>query len=717
MLEATEKNLIQECFNKILKHLPNFKPRPTQRKMIAEVANTFARAAQQSQTGESILVIEGPTGTGKSLAYLLPAIVMAQSRDKYLVISTATIMLQEQLANKDIPILINQGELKVKYAIAKGRGRYACTYRLKNLSGNSEQNAFAFDEHEAAMWKHKPSFEEIQLLKQMDQLLSQQQWSGDRDTFSEVIPDQLWQSVTNDRHGCLKNNCAYYSSCPFLKARDALEEADVVIANHDLLLADLAMGGGVLLPPPEETFYCIDEAHNLADKAIKQFAASHSLFATLSWLEKISGFNTRIATLIKNNFALKNIADTATIISSNLRDVHIVLDTIPELRFKLLDNDESFVYRFKNTEIFAGLVTLQNNLATTTKALVNHLNVLQDQLKQAKATSVNLADTPLFDKALSDLGFFIGRAENLASVWNLWSAHVTDGPPIAKWISLQKSKQNELEYIFYASPVRATQLLSQKFWQQAAAAVLTSATLRSLGSFDLLLTETGLKDFSKTTCVALASPFNFNAQGKLIIPAMESDPGNPSAHTQEIISLLPKYLPIEGGNGSLVLFTSKKQMQQVALELPETLRSLILMQGDKSKAKLLEMHFARINNNQPSILFGLASFAEGLDLPGNACNHLIIAKLPFAVPDDPISETLSEWIESRGGKPFFELTLPTTSIKLIQAVGRLIRCETDTGVVVIFDKRLETKSYGKMLKKSLPPFRQIKTEDFYVSSL
>ncbi len=237
-----------------------------------------------------------------------------------------------------------------------------------------------------------------------------------------------------------------------------------------------------------------------------------------------------------------------------------------------------------------------------------------------------------------------------------------------------------------------------------AGAVLTSATLRSLGTFDLLLKETGLLSFSKTTCIALDSPFDFQKQAKLIIPEMQATPKDPIAHTFEIVTLLPTYLPSSGANGSLVLFASRKQMHDVANKLPDEYRRLLLIQGDWSKEILLSEHFARIEKGQPSILFGLASFAEGLDLPGNACNNLIIAKLPFAVPDDPVSETLADWITEKGGNPFMEITLPATSIKLIQAVGRLIRSENDTGTVVIFDTRLKNTHYGRLLRKSLPPF-------------
>jgi ATP-dependent DNA helicase DinG len=250
-------------------------------------------------------------------------------------------------------------------------------------------------------------------------------------------------------------------------------------------------------------------------------------------------------------------------------------------------------------------------------------------------------------------------------------------------------------------------LLSERLWQTAAGAVLTSATLRALGSFDKLLAETGLQQYTDTTCIALPSPFHFANQGALSIPQMQSDPSNPEGHTQEIIRWMPQLITLDKNEGTLVLFSSKKQMLAVAEMLPADHQAILLMQGTQPKEALIQRHFAQLKKNKASVLFGLASFAEGLDLPGKACTHLIIAKLPFSMPDEPVSQTLAEWISLRGGNPFFEMTLPEASIRLIQAVGRLIRSETDRGVVTILDTRLKSKSYGRQLLQSLPPFRRV----------
>jgi ATP-dependent DNA helicase DinG len=705
--------ILQQCLANIASSLVNFKTRPTQQHMIEAVFETLfqdsPKDAQTTQTqqGQSILVIEGPTGTGKSLGYLLPAIIAAKSLGKHLVISSATIMLQEQLANKDIPFIAQHAGFPITYTIAKGRGRYACNLRLQQIAANAKQMDWLGNEVAIDAPEKPPTERELEFFKQLWQQLDSKNWSGDRDTLAQTIPDSLWGQITNDRHGCLKRDCAHFNQCSFYASRTKLEQVDVVIVNHNLLLADLSMGGGVILPPLKDTFYCIDEAHHLADKAIKQFAASHSIYGVISWLEKISITVNKIETALKDFNWNGKIIDAVQSINQTLRDLSIALHGL--FSGRQFNTMQPILYRCELGQLPHEFSVFAQTILPSSKSLLTTLLALQEAIRRHKAKILGKADEGLFDRLSSDLGFYIARVENLTAVWELLHHETSaEEPPIAKWFTAELYKQGtETEFTLSASPVRAADLLDQRFWRKLAGAVLTSATLRSLGSFDALLSVTGLYRYPETTCIALESPFNFNEQGALIIPAMKNDPKNPEAHTQEIISMLPSLLPLKPGEGSLMLFSAKKQMHAVACGLPQAWQKYLLIQGARSKEVLIEEHFRRIDSNQPSILFGLASFAEGLDLPGKACTHLIIAKLPFAVPDDPVSLTLAEWIEQHGGNAFLEMTLPETSIRLIQAVGRLIRSETDYGTVTIFDNRLITKAYGHLLKNSLPPFRTI----------
>ena len=300
----------------------------------------------------------------------------------------------------------------------------------------------------------------------------------------------------------------------------------------------------------------------------------------------------------------------------------------------------------------------------------------------------------------------VSKVEPMVALWDLYEREPDENaPPIAKWVTRRADGKGD--YIFSASPVTAAGSLAANLWRRASGALLTSATLRSLGNFDLLLSQTGLKWLPDVQCVALESPFNFTEQGELYLPPLHATPKDPAAHTREIIDWLPKLIDLSQPLGTLVLFTSRKQMQEVAEGIPAELRQYVQMQGELPKAVLLENHYAALKADRPSVLFGLDSFSEGLDLPGEACVHVIIAKLPFAMPDDPVGRTLSRWIEKRGGNPFIELTVPEASIKLVQAVGRLIRTESDYGRVTILDNRIVRQQYGKRLLASLPAFRRL----------
>ena len=249
--------------------------------------------------------------------------------------------------------------------------------------------------------------------------------------------------------------------------------------------------------------------------------------------------------------------------------------------------------------------------------------------------------------------------------------------------------------------------LATSLWRKAAGAVLTSATLRSLGSFDLILRQTGLIWLPQTSTLALQSPFDFAQQGELYLPPILANPKDSAAHTDAVIEWLPKLISTQEAIGTLVLFTSRKQMNEVSMRLPDDYLPYLLVQGDIPKAVLLAKHYQAIAEGKPSIIFGVDSFAEGLDLPAEACVHVIIVKLPFAMPDHPIEKTQNRWIEQRGGNPFMEVTVPEASLKLIQAVGRLIRTEQDYGRVTILDNRIQTQRYGKQLLACLPPFKRI----------
>jgi ATP-dependent DNA helicase DinG len=724
MLSSEEQKLIRDTYKKIARSVAHFRPREAQRKMLAKIAHSLGKVPatdleaikDKEDPGEDnhpespLLVIEAPTGIGKSLAYLISGLILALSRKKTLVVSSATIALQEQLVHRDIPHLLKHSGLNINYQLAKGRGRYMCPYRLYQLSHRETQQSELFSFYDAT-WDRRPAREDILVLEKWAQAFQNNLWDGDRDSWPEHIPDDLWRTVTNDRHGCLKAVCPNRQECPFFIAREALEEADLIITNHDLLLADLSMGGGVLLSHPKNSMYCIDEAHHLPKKSLGQFASEHYLFSTISILEKLPNWLHKYLSRHKEAEHLVSQATEASLACiEHLKAWEMLI--LHSDTFSHDTNDEHATWVF-DAGLPEELKLLAHNMHIASQTLLNHLNKCSEL--SALLRKNNTEHTTIIDLHLSELGVWIGRMENIVAVWDLFTKdeekESPTSPPTAKWIARTHARyrQDQLDFVFAASPVNAAHYLDQYFWRKASGIVLTSATLRALGSFDWFLLQTGLYQHQREVeCIALNTPFCHAEQAELYIPQLNIDPKNHEEHTQFIINQLPLLIDPQEPMGSLVLFSSKRQLEQVFNKLPQEWQDMILCQGSYSKNNIVQKHREYIEKQQKaSIIFGLESFAEGLDLPGDLCTHVVITKLPFATPDDPVGKTLAQWIKKRGGNPFMEMTIPDASIKLIQATGRLLRSEQDYGRITILDDRILTKRYGKSLISALPNFKRI----------
>ncbi|MFO8142469.1 MAG: helicase C-terminal domain-containing protein, partial [Marinobacter sp.] len=278
---------------------------------------------------------------------------------------------------------------------------------------------------------------------------------------------------------------------------------------------------------------------------------------------------------------------------------------------------------------------------------------------------------------------------------------VRKGPPAARWAVRQRWDHGE-DIALFSSPVLADNLLYSRLWSRAYGAVLTSATLTALGRFDRLRSRAGLPEASRYLVVP--SSFRYAEMATVEVPAMPVMPTD-EGFGEALIKRLPGLWA--GEKATLVLFTSRRQMQLVRDALAPDYPELILTQDDMAKNEVLRQHCRRVDEGKPSVLFGVASFAEGIDLPGKYLHHVVITRLPFSVPDDPIEASLAEWVSQRGGNPFMEITVPDASIKLVQAVGRLLRTEQDTGRVTILDRRIVARRYGSLLLDALPPFRRI----------
>lgn len=701
MLDADTKKIIQQAYSKFL-NAKGLKPRYGQKLMIAEIARVLGNIKHNNNgervDEEHICVVEAGTGTGKTVAYLLAALPIAKALDKRLVLATATVALQEQVVLKDMPELMRYSELDFQFRLAKGRGRYLCLAKLDKIFAEDDSLPFVslYEDEQSGI-----SSEEQKLYASMMDQLSHGRWDGDRDNWDDEIDQNTWQRVTTDHRQCTGRKCSFVRNCAFFKAREELDDVDCIVANHDLVLADLALGGGVILSAPEETIYIFDEGHHLPDKALNHFASHTRYGSTIRWLGQSEGQWPSIAESVAEASYFMQLAGP---LESTLKFVRTLLEShLPIIQALTESVDrEQFTprLRFPQGVVPESVEALAQSLRDAFADLVNLLEKLNKEINTLIDDEYPTVPRVDLENILPILGSWLSRSEANMALWKSYSDTRIDKQfPYARWITLVEYNDS-VDYEIVASPILASRALESDLWSRCYGAVVTSATLTALNSFDRFKYRAGTYDNSHY--ITVPSPFNYHENAELIVPDAAVEANNSELHTQSIIALLPDI--IDTDSGSLVLFSSRRQMQEVYDELPRTFRKAILLQGVESKQALVRKHKKRLDEKQGSILFGLASFAEGVDLPGNYCTHVIIAKIPFAVPDDPIEAALAEWVEASGGNAFMQITVPDAAVKLVQACGRLLRTETDVGKVTILDKRIVTKRYGRALLNSLPPF-------------
>jgi ATP-dependent DNA helicase DinG len=696
LLEQSIKETIQQGYRQFLKSR-DLKPRLGQKQMIAAIANSLGHSDADKRLG----VIEAGTGTGKTVGYLLSALPIARAKEKTVVVATGTIALQEQLILKDIPDLLEASGWDHQVALVKGRGRYVCNMRLEQCLDaikSKEAGLFLFEDE----MPFNPNAQSEALYQELSESLENNSWDGDRDAWDTRIPDTDWQTLTVDHRQCTGRRCQFVDQCPFFKARAELEEADCIVANHDLVMADLALGGGAILPPPEDCIYIFDEGHRLGETAVKHFGAQCRINTTLNWLERVPKQLKGQTSVFEKD---KTIIDMLPRIDSGANEIVALLTTCYPQFQAYLDNleDDRQLYRFPQGDVGEGTRELAQNISALTSRWIGRVELLRDTLNEALTDRDYALPIPDIELFYQQVGSWLTKGENLLALWDRLKQQLTSHTvPIACWLRLDDPSSGNLDIAINASPIQATEILREQLWGSCYGAVITSATLRSLGNFNTLKRETGIPDSAQFLSVAGA--FNYAEAATLSVPKDCVEGNAIYEHTDYITDNLADM--VEKKAGTLVLFSSRRQMDEVFDRLDTDLQKICLVQGKYSNREMVRLHKERVDQGKTSVLVGLASFAEGVDLPGDYCKHVIIAKLPFMVPDDPLHEALSEWIEDKGGNSFFDIALPIASLRLIQACGRLLRTESDTGTVTILDKRLITKRYGGQLIDALPPFRR-----------
>ena len=706
-LEAARIRL-ELLYGEVAADWPGFIARPGQYQMMQACLLTFlsARApGDEDRTGNNLAQLEAGTGTGKTVAYCLAAIVAANVLHKTVIVSTATVALQEQLFHKDLPRLA--GIIPdLRYDILKGRARYACQSRLEGViqgaMPGSEltselQNLFA-DTRWPAASAVRDRKEAMRWFKSSAKKLHSGSWDGDIDSLAQPPDPQDWRQVQAHAQACNGGQCEHFRSCAFFKARRQAAGATLQVANHALVLATLQTDSSLI--DAGNTLFVFDEAHHLPAIAAEQFSYRARLGTSSKLLASLRTAALRHAKALPASTRPDPVAfgqlvtgctDKLAMLERYWQDAQLVSAGQP-------------VHRFAQGRIPQALAPECEQLATLIRAIGSQVASIAAALKEPDE-SKSPTQREEQSRAGVELGVGLARLSTLDKLFSAWATH--DRVPWAKWIEWAEDGAGSAPDAWLcASPMTAAQVLSRHLWNQVSAAVCTSATLTACGSFDFFDRLSGMNRFPERRSLVVDSPFDYATQGELRIAPMTHSPKSPG-FSDELCDKLPGLLR-EHPHGQLVLFTSRRQMQACHAALPNDLLEQVLVQGVRSRTELLREHGRRVKAGERSIIFGLQSFGEGIDLPGALCEHVVVDKLPFTPPSSPVEEALAEWLSSQGRDPFAELSVPRAGMKLAQWAGRGVRTVTDRAVITVCDTRLATMRYGQAILAGLPPFALVR---------
>lgn len=590
---------------------------------------------------EDRLVIEAPTGTGKTLAYLVAAVL---SR-KRTAISTGTKNLQEQLFYKDIPFVREKVFPGLKAALLKGRGNFVCHTRLRRFLRQPSLQFFGAEQslNRIRDWYRKTC----------------QEGEGDRAEIKNLADDDpVWPEICSGTETCVGKKCPDRENCFIHKMRVRAVEADLMIVNHHLLASDLAVresGFGEVIPRYEALI--VDEAHGLEDAVTQHFGFHVSLFRLTRLMRDVRG------EISDAGIDARRFEKVLAEVEERGRRLFHVFEGVGSLRtkFDFVDPEVAEI-----RDVLCGSLEV---LASMLRSLPEASEELQLVAKRAAALSSELRII-LFDEATGDY---------------------------ACW-----AERRDRNLILHASPVEVGEMLRSSLYEKVPSIVFTSATLSSGETFDYFRSRLGLDSDPRPREVILDSPFDYATQTMLYIPRAMPDP-NSADFTRAMVSVLEEVLTRTRGR-AFVLFTSHRNMEEVHKEMTDRVPFPLLVQGSKPKSQLLSEFRERLG----SVLFATASFWEGVDVQGEALSCVIVDRLPFASPGDPIVSARVEKLKKEGKEPFSCFQVPMAVLALKQGLGRLIRTRTDRGVLCILDTRILTRSYGRTFRQSLysSPMRQ-----------
>jgi len=658
-----------------------FEERPVQIELLKNIAKAFNE--------NKIAAFEAGTGVGKSYSYLIPSIMWAVANGDRVVISTGTINLQQQLCEKDIPAVEEILDKKVKYILMKGRQNYVCKRRLSDA-------ASILDLFEGES-------EEIKKLAEWAETSD----TGSKSDLNYMPQEGVWSKVNSESDACMGMRCPYHNECFVMKVRKEASTSNIIVVNHHLLFADIESrlnGAGyddaAVLPPYRHIIF--DEAHGIESAATSFFSESVNRFKInkLVWQmyrkrkTSESGHLCNLAILSSEEEKAQEAFEISNRIKTALTNV--------ELAAKDLLNNDYTMRLFEGTaRNFGPLLVSLGDLA---KALGDFCAVVRAVMEGVDEDD---RDVPSYWEAkiiLRRLDSYVILLKN----FGIWDEKRED----VFWIQKRRLppdmvKDGESEYVtFTQTPLDISYLMNDGVYEQMSSVVCTSATLRTGRDYNYWMKRTGvtLAGADRVMTGDFPSPFPYN---KNMLFAVPSDAPTPDSfeYQQYVEMALPRLINAAEGR-TLVLFTSYESLKSAHKAVCAFLKGFggrIMKQGDDDNAKLLEA----FKKEKESVLFATDSFWQGVDIPGESLSQVIIVKLPFTVPNDPVFVARSEAIEKRGGSSFMELSVPEAVIKYRQGIGRLIRRSDDKGVVVVLDRRIYEKRYGSIFIASMPDCKKI----------
>ena len=677
---------------------PAYEDRPGQRTMLRRVAEAY--------NGGGVTLVEAGTGTGKSLAYLIPSAEWALRNGERTMISTNTINLQEQLDQKDLPLVRRLLGEEVDWELVKGRGNYI-SIRRAQLAAESAPLLFSDDRGD-----------------ELDQLIG---WIGQTEDGSHadltfVPTEDVWDEVKSDADICLRARCPHFQACFYQRSRRRAASATLLITNHHLLFTDLSVrmatqnykDSAVL---PAYRHLILDEAHNIEDAATSHLGSEVTRRGMFRMLARLDRRGRGVLTAVQEALAGRTEREPAMELRSRiesrvrpaLEEARAELTLFLDVLEPILPSDAKGAVRLGTAEMpepashpavrerLDGLVsafrTLSRELRGVRERLEDHDTLgegLEGRLLDLRSGEGRLADTAHTLHTVLD-----GDAEDVRYVrWLEWRG---------------KSRGKNRNLVIASAPIEVGDLLREHLFEKVETAVLCSATLATKDSFAFLRSRIGLLDDTlieydvnlKINESIINSPFEFDRQTILVVPTDLPDVNDPSGRFDEATAEVVRESCSISGGGTFVLFTSHRALRRVAelLRADTALPWPLFVQGEDTRSRLLE----RFVESGSGLLLGTASFWEGVDVPGRPLRGLIIQRLPFKVPTEPITAARIEAIERRGGSSFGEFVLPLAALKLKQGFGRLVRSREDQGAILILDDRIVRKRYGTYLRESLPP--------------